>query len=138
VISRVTRTLLASPLANALALDAAALLSLATLESIPAVRGALADDLTGRVPGLALVGVAWFTLRLSLLIALGHRRAIAFAAGMITLVVGVLHGSGSELRTLLELRLGAWACAPVRELLAAAVAALAALHAWRTSPAVRG
>lgn len=136
--SRAARTLLASPLANALALDAAALLSLATLESIPAVRSALAEDLTGRVPGLALVGVAWFTLRLSLLIALGHRRAVAFAAGIVTLAVGVLHGSGSDVRALVELRLGAWASAPMRELLGAAVAALAALHAWRTSPAVRG
>ncbi len=136
--SRASRSLLASPLANALALDAVALLSLAALEAFPPTRSALSDDVTGRVPGLALVGVAWFTLRTAPVISLGMRRVVAVSAGVVTLVVGVLHGSGPDVRALVELRAGAWAQPPGRELLAATLVALAAAWTWRTSPAVRG
>ncbi len=135
--SRASRSLLASPLANAVALDAIALLSLAALEAFPPTRAVLNDDITGRVPGLALVGVSWLTLRTATVISIGMRRVVAVTAGVITLVVGVLHGSGPDVRSLVELRAGAWAQAPVRELWCAALVSLAAAWTWRTSPAVR-
>lgn len=136
--SRASRSLLASPLANAVALDAIALFSLAALEAFPPTRSALDDDISGRVPGLALVGVSWLTLRTAPMISIGMRRVVALSAGVLTLVVGVLHGSGPDVRALIELRAGAWAQAPVRELWCAALVSLAAAWTWRTSPAVRG
>ncbi len=127
----------ASPLANALALDVAALAALALLESAPATSAVLSDEISGRVPGLALVGVAWFTLRTALRISIGLRRALAFSSGLVTLIVGVLHGVGPSVRTLIELRLGAWASGPTREVISAVMVSLATVFVWRTSPALR-
>lgn len=129
--------ILASPLANALALDAAALAALALLEALPATSAVLSDEITGRVPGLALVGVSWLSLRVSLRLSIGLRRALAFTASLVTLSVGVLHGGGPAVRSLIELHLGAWFMGPARELIAAVLVSLVTGFVWRTSPALR-
>ena len=85
----------------------------------------------------ALVGLAWFTVRIAPRISLGARRTVAVSAALLTLSVGVLHGAGPEVVAAWELRVGALGRAPLREALAAACVAGAAAMAWATSPAVR-
>ena len=123
----------ASPLANALALDAAALAILSLAEQY----GLVAQEPSGRVAGLSLVGLAWFTVRIAPRISLGARRAVAVGAALVTLAVGVLHGAGPDVVAACELRVGPLLRAPLREALAAACVSCAAAVAWATSPALR-
>lgn len=132
------RRLAASPLANALALDALALLLVAAAETHPATALVLRTDPAARLPGAALLGLAWFTLRLAPSVSTGHRRLVARAAGALLLALGALHGAGPGAVAAVELAAGPWASGARREALAAAVALVASAWSWATSPALRG
>lgn len=129
--------LLASPLANTLALDAAILVVCAAVLRAPGAVLWLSTEPNGRVVGLAVVGCGWFTARVVVRTATGFRRALAFVAAVLTTLVGVLRGSGPGVVDALASQ-NLWR--PDSGVLEGAVASLcaaAAVWAWITSPATR-
>lgn len=93
----------------------------------------LRDDVVGRAPGVALLAIAWRTLRVVPSWSTGTRRFVARVCGALLVLEGALWTVGVDARTL------AGEALPdgTREYLAAGVVFVAAAWAWRTSPAVR-
>jgi hypothetical protein len=118
------RKVVASPLANALALEAVCLLCIALARHVSETSMALTVPTTALVASMPLVGSAWLVARRALITSLGARRVLSLTSSIATIVCGVILGTAMEV--------GSY------ELPTAAFVMASAVYVGATSPALRG